>query len=48
MRAHLDKFRERILAGFNGQRMGRRDSECVLSFYEKDIDALSDFPGDKK
>ena len=48
LRAHLDKFRERILAGFKGQGMGRRDSECVLGFYKRDIDALSDFLGDKK
>lgn len=47
LRAYLDAFRERILAGFNGQGMGRRDSACVLTFYKADIDALSDFLGDK-
>ena len=48
LRAYLDKFRERILAGFTGQGMGRRDSECVLGFYKIDVDALADFLGDKK
>ena len=48
LRAYLDKFRERIMAGYNGQGMGRRDSECVLGFYKVDVDALADFMGDKK
>lgn len=47
LRAFLDQFRERVLAGFNGQGIGRRDSDCVLSFYKSDIDALSDFMGSK-
>ena len=28
--------------------MGRRDSECVLAFYKKDIDALAAFLAGKK
>ena len=48
LRAFLDQFRERVLAGFNGQGMGRRDSECVLRFYKADIDALADFMGGNK
>lgn len=40
-------FRQRILDGFNGQGMGRRSHEEVLEFYQRDIDALSDFLGDK-
>ena len=46
LRAFLDAFRVRILDGFKGQGMGRRDSETVLEFYKQDIDALSDFMGD--
>lgn len=48
LRKGLDAFRERILAGFNGQGMGRRSHESVLEVYKKDIDALSDFLGSKK
>lgn len=48
LRAYLDQFRVRILDGFNGHGMGRRDSKTVLEFYKTDIDALSDFMGDKK
>jgi isoprene-epoxide---glutathione S-transferase len=48
LRAVLDGFRQRILDGFNGQGMGRRDEDCVLEFYKADIDALSDFLGEKK
>lgn len=48
LRGALDAFRTRILAGFEGQGMGRRDVDTVLDFYRTDIDALSDFLGDKK
>lgn len=48
LRAFLDAFRVRILNGFEGQGMGRRDVDTVLGFYQTDIDALSDFLGDKK
>ena len=48
LRAFLEAFRARILANFDGQGMGRRDSATVLQFYKADIDALSDFLGDKK
>ncbi|KAF2484687.1 glutathione S-transferase [Neohortaea acidophila] len=44
----LDAFRERILAGFNGQGMGRRDTATVLELYKDDIDAIADFLGDKE
>lgn len=47
LRKALDTFRTRILAGFNGQGMGRRDSSVVLEFYKVDIDAVADFLGDK-
>lgn len=45
--AFVDDFRARILKGFDGQGMGRRTDDEVLGFYEDDIDALSDFLGDK-
>ena len=48
LRAVLDAFRARILAEFDGQGMGRRDSECILVFYKKDIDALSTYLGKKQ
>lgn len=48
LRNALDAFRTRILAGFDGQGMGRRDSQVVLDFYKVDIDAVSTFLGDKK
>ena len=48
LRAALDAFRARIVTSFNGQGMGRRDSECVLEFYRADIDALAVFLADKK
>jgi glutathione S-transferase len=48
LRKFLDDFRARILAGFVGQGMGRRDSATVLDFYSADVDALSDFLGEKK
>ena len=47
MRAGLDGFRQRIMDEFNGQGMGRRSSEVVQEFFRADIDALSDFLGDK-
>ena len=47
LRSALDAFRVRILAGYEGHGMGRRDSPCVLDFYKADVDALSDFLGDK-
>lgn len=40
-------FRERILAGFNGQGMGRRTDEEVLDYFKEDINAMSDFLADK-
>lgn len=43
----LDAFRVRILKGFDGQGMGRRSHEEVLQFFKDDVDALSDFLGDK-
>ncbi|MGH3555966.1 MAG: iIsoprene-epoxide--glutathione S-transferase [Mycobacterium sp.] len=43
MRAGLDAFRARVLAGFDGQGMGRRSAEVVYDFFRADIDALSDF-----
>lgn len=48
LRKVLDAFRVRILAGFDGQGMGRRDSSVVLDFYKVDIDAVSDFLDCKK
>lgn len=48
LRAYLDSFRKRILAGFDGQGMGRRDSAYVLKLYKDDIDTISDFLGQKK
>jgi isoprene-epoxide---glutathione S-transferase len=45
--AALWAFRDRILAGFNGQGMGRRPDDEVHKFLVDDIDALSDFLGDK-
>ena len=48
MRKALDAFRVRILAGFKGQGIGRRDSGIVLEFYKVDVDTISDFLADKK
>lgn len=48
MRVGLDAFRQRILDEFNGQGMGRRSSEAVQDIFRVDIDALSDFLGDKR
>ena len=47
LRAMLDAFRERVLASFEGQGMGRRNDEEVLEFFKDDIDAMSTFLGDK-
>lgn len=47
LRAALDAFRERIVTEFNGQGMGRRPDDVVLDFYKADIDALSDYLGEK-
>ena len=43
----LWSFRDRILEGFNGQGMGRRPDDEVLAFLKTDVDALSDFLGDR-
>lgn len=48
LRKALDAFRERILSGFNGQGMGKREGSVVLEFYKADVDAVSDFLSDKK
>jgi glutathione S-transferase len=47
LRAALMAFRDRILAEFNGQGMGRRPDEEVLVFLKEDVDALSTFLGNK-
>ena len=47
VRQGLAAFRQRILDGFNGQGMGRRTSEMVQVVFREDIDALSDYLGDK-
>jgi len=48
LRAFLDAFRARVVTGFNGQGMGRRNAEVVAEFFRTDIDALSDFLGDSE
>ena len=48
LRQVLDGFRGRILDGFKGQGMGRRDSPTVLDFYKADVDALADFLENKQ
>lgn len=48
LRGVLDAFRKRILAGFEGQGMGRRDSATVLQVYREDIDAVAAFLGKEK
>lgn len=48
LRQVLDDFRKRILAGFEGQGMGRRGHDAVLEVYRQDIDAVADFLGDNK
>jgi isoprene-epoxide---glutathione S-transferase len=47
LRAALMAFRERIIAEFDGQGMGRRPDDEVLIFLKDDVDALSTFLGDK-
>jgi isoprene-epoxide---glutathione S-transferase len=47
LRAALDAFRVRIMAGFNGQGMGRRCSEVVQDCFRADVDAISDYLADK-
>jgi glutathione S-transferase len=47
LQAALDAFRARILAEFDGQGMGRRSDAEVLEFFKADVDAMSDFLGDK-
>lgn len=47
LRAALMAFRDRIVAEFNGQGMGRRPDDEVLAFLKEDVDALSVFLGDK-
>jgi glutathione S-transferase len=47
MRAGLDAFRDRIMAEFNGQGMGRRTDEEVFEVFREDVDALSTYLGDK-
>ena len=48
VRGFLDAFRTRVLDGFNGQGMGRRDSAYVLQLYKEDVDAISEYMGEKK
>lgn len=48
LRGFLDAFRKRILDGFAGHGMGRRDVDTVLGFYQTDVDALSEFLGNKQ
>jgi glutathione S-transferase len=43
LRAALDGFRDRIMAEFNGQGMGRRTDEEVFEVFREDIDALSTY-----
>ena len=47
LREGLFAFRDRIVAEFDGQGMGRRPDDEVLAFLKADIDALSTFLGDK-
>lgn len=47
VRTSLAPFRQRIMDGFNGQGMGRRTSEVVQDVFRLDIDAMSDYLGDK-
>jgi isoprene-epoxide---glutathione S-transferase len=47
LRAALMAFRDRIVAEFDGQGMGRRPDDEVLLFLKDDVDALSTFLGDK-
>lgn len=47
LRDALMAFRDRIVAEFDGQGMGRRPDDEVLAFLKADVDALSDYLGDK-
>lgn len=47
LRVGLYAFRDRIVAEFDGQGMGRRPDDEVLAFLRADLDALSTFLGDK-
>jgi len=47
LRAGLDQFREMIKAQVDGQGMGRRSNEEVYELAKIDLQAISDFLGDK-
>lgn len=47
LREALMAFRDRIVAEFDGQGMGRRPDDEVFAFLKADVDALSTFLGDK-
>jgi len=47
LRAGLDGFRTVIVGEFDGQGMGRRSVEEVWQLAREDLDAISDFLGDK-
>jgi len=47
MRAGLDQLREKVLAQIEGQGMGRRPNEEVHELAKIDLQAISDFLGDK-
>lgn len=47
LRTAIMAFRDRIVAEFDGQGIGRRPDEEVLVFLEDDVDALSTYLGDK-
>jgi isoprene-epoxide---glutathione S-transferase len=47
LREMLDAFRVRILSGFVGQGMGRRASCTVLDCFRTDVDAISNYLGNK-
>ena len=48
LRVALDAFRDRIVAEFDGQGMGRRTDDEVLEVLKEDVDALSVYLGDKQ
>lgn len=48
LREFLDAFRKRVLDGFSGQGMGRRDGSTVVDFFKADINAISEYMGDNK
>jgi glutathione S-transferase len=47
LRAGLDAFREVIVSEFHGQGMGRRSVDEVWKLAREDLDAISDYLGDK-